>query len=432
MAQFARPVSTLVAGLWDPVGGPSTLWECLDEVSADDGDYIEALNGENTTCELGLSTVTDPVSNTGHTIRFRMQSAGSGQKERCEVELYDGASLIATTGIQIDRAGWQDKTYTLTSIEADNIGNYADLRLKIITSNLDATEDMWVSWAEFEVPDAAAGSQIVSTLEANHIATAATTTFAQVHAIFAGEANHAVTIATTILAQVHAFAVGEANHVVTAATTTFAQFIDLPSNESNHTHQSDRATLFQSHIFVVGEANYAQQSDGAAFIQTHLLVVGEINHVQQSDDVLLQVSQTLAMDEVNHVLQSDTVTLIQTYKVMVASAVHAQQSDTTLLAQIHELQVADAVQAQQSDASTYVVGHNLVPADAAQAIVSNVAAFVEAQTLITAGAVHSQRSDNTIVSGVSDTGNPLRIFSIAAPGSRQLNITARTNRNIAV
>ena len=155
MAQFARPDSTISAGLWDPVGGPATLWECVDEVAANDSiDYIEALNGENTTCELGLSNVTDPTTNTGHIIRFKMQGTGSGGPERCQVQLFDGATLIADTGIQASRAAWGTKTYTLTATEADNIGDYTDLRFKIVSSNLAAAEDMWVTWAELEVPEA--------------------------------------------------------------------------------------------------------------------------------------------------------------------------------------------------------------------------------------------------------------------------------------
>jgi hypothetical protein len=49
MAQFARPDSDISAGLWEPIGGPSTLFDCLDESTPNDSEYMEALNGENTT-----------------------------------------------------------------------------------------------------------------------------------------------------------------------------------------------------------------------------------------------------------------------------------------------------------------------------------------------------------------------------------------------
>ena len=154
MAQFARPDNDISAGLWEPQGGPTSLFDSLNETSPNDGtDYIEALNGENTTCELGLSNVTDPISNTEHIIRFRIQGTGTGGPERCKVQLFDGGSLIADTGNKTSRGTWKTITYTLTTTEADNINDYNNLRFKIISSNLGASEDMWVTWAEFEVPD---------------------------------------------------------------------------------------------------------------------------------------------------------------------------------------------------------------------------------------------------------------------------------------
>ncbi len=162
MAQFARPDSTVSAGLWEPIGGPSTLWEAIDEVTPDDNDYIEALNGENTTCELGLTTITDPSSSIDHTMRFRIQGTGGQAPERCEMQLFDGSTQIATTGTRSSRGAWSTEEYILTTAEADAIGNYGDLRVKIISSNLAATDDMWCSFAEFEVPDAGGLSQTVN------------------------------------------------------------------------------------------------------------------------------------------------------------------------------------------------------------------------------------------------------------------------------
>jgi hypothetical protein len=96
-----------------------------------------------------------------------MQGTGSGAPERCEVQLFDGATQIASSGNQSNRGSWGLKTYTLTTIQADNIGDYTDLRLKIISSNLAGSEDMWVTQAEFEVPDAPVGGDDVSTKRIN-------------------------------------------------------------------------------------------------------------------------------------------------------------------------------------------------------------------------------------------------------------------------
>ena len=100
MAQFARPDSDVSAGSWTAAGSSaeSTLWESIDEVSVDDGvTYIEDA-AANTTCEVGLSTVTDPGGNTGYFIRFTMRGEGTAGPERCAVSLFEGATPRATTG----------------------------------------------------------------------------------------------------------------------------------------------------------------------------------------------------------------------------------------------------------------------------------------------------------------------------------------------
>ena len=161
MVQIARPDSDISAGGWEPQGSTAetTLWESLDEVSANDGvDYIEALDGENITCEVGLdSSITDPGGNTGYFLRCRMQGNGSGGPERVALALFEGATQRAASGDFVSRAAWADKFYELTTGEADSITAFTDLRIKITSSNLGATEDMWVTQAFFEVPDAAGG-----------------------------------------------------------------------------------------------------------------------------------------------------------------------------------------------------------------------------------------------------------------------------------
>jgi len=161
MVQIARPDSDISTGGWEPQGSAAetTLWESLDEVSANDGtDYIEALNGENITCEVGVdSSITDPGGNTGYVLRCRMQGNGSGGPERVSIALFEGATQRAISGNFASRAAWADKSYTLTAGEADSITAFTDLRVKLTSSNLGATEDMWVTQAFFEVPNVPAG-----------------------------------------------------------------------------------------------------------------------------------------------------------------------------------------------------------------------------------------------------------------------------------
>ncbi len=156
MAQFGRPDSDVSTGSWSQSTG-STLWETLDEVTPSDSDFIQDA-AANTTCEVGLTTLTDPVSSVLHVVRFRMRASGSGGPERVNVQLIQGTTVIGASGNQTNRSGsFAEKTFTLTSGEADSITNYADLRLRIIASNQAGGETVDVSWCEFEVPDAAVG-----------------------------------------------------------------------------------------------------------------------------------------------------------------------------------------------------------------------------------------------------------------------------------
>lgn len=161
MVQIARPDSDISTGGWEPQGSTAetTLWASLDEVTANDGtDYIEALNGENITCEVGLdSSITDPGGNTGYFLRLRCQGTGTGGPERCSIALFEGAIQRAVSGNFTSRGVWGDQFYELSIAEADAITAFTDLRIKITSSNLGASEDMWVTQAFFEVPDVPAG-----------------------------------------------------------------------------------------------------------------------------------------------------------------------------------------------------------------------------------------------------------------------------------
>jgi hypothetical protein len=137
-------------------GGETTnLWDRLNDET--DTQYIKDENGNNTTAEFDIGNLTDPVGNTLHVITFRMYGTGTGGPERCNVQLFEGVTMRADTGNQTSPDAWATKTYTLTTGEADAITDYTNLSLKVISSNLGGTEDMWVSWVKFEVPDAPAG-----------------------------------------------------------------------------------------------------------------------------------------------------------------------------------------------------------------------------------------------------------------------------------
>lgn len=127
--QYARPISTISSGAWSPSTG-ATLYETIDEESPNDADYNLAVSA--TTFEVKLSSVSDPLSNVGHYVRYRINGTG-------------GANLVVSlrqdAGTEI--ASWTHSpapvsptTYerTLTTMQADAITNYADLRMRFVSS----------------------------------------------------------------------------------------------------------------------------------------------------------------------------------------------------------------------------------------------------------------------------------------------------------
>ncbi len=154
MAQFARPESDVAGGSWTAEGGPSTLWECLDESSPSDSDYIEDA-GANSLCEVGLSAVTDPVSDIDHTLRVRIQGNGSGGPEKVNIRLLQGTTEIQAFNNQSSRGSWTTLNLAITA--ASSITDYTNLRAEMTANSLGGSETMWVSWVELEVPDAPAG-----------------------------------------------------------------------------------------------------------------------------------------------------------------------------------------------------------------------------------------------------------------------------------
>lgn len=166
MAQFARPDSVIAAGNFGFVA--VGLWQDIDEVVADDGDYDQSAAwsfGSSDTLEVGLSNVTDPVSSAGHTIRARYNVPVFDVLEASQwtltFELMQGA--VSKAAVQasdsVVTAGWLDLSYTLSGAEADSISDYNDLRLKFTfqDSGLGQNVEGRISWAEFEVPNAPGG-----------------------------------------------------------------------------------------------------------------------------------------------------------------------------------------------------------------------------------------------------------------------------------
>ncbi len=351
----------------------------------------------------------------------------------CEIFPYQSDDANVNTGNPVTLTIQDNGAYDTVVLSSGFIGDLEDVgtnQISIrVTSAATSSVRFIANEIEIEFTEASAGD-ITDPNEANHTQQSDNATISQTHLLTVGEANHtqqsdAFTLGLFLL-------VAEANHTQQSDAPVLAQTEMTVPDEANHTQQSDGATVSQTHILAVGEANHGQQSDGAVLDQTHTLTVGEANHTQQSDGAVLAQTHLLTVGEANHTQQSDNATFGAAVSVSVDEANHTQQSDGSAFTQTHVLTVDEANHTQQSDASTFTTTHILVPADVTQGISSDVAAFVQTQVLITAEANHTQQSDGLTLAQSTATGNSLRIFGIAAPGSRQIGITARSNRNIAV
>lgn len=127
MAQFARPDADVSLDGWSD---PS--WSVIDEVVASDVDKtVSPAAPANATLVVGLSDVEDPVSNTGHVVRFRYQkNAAAGATVNFYVRLLELAVEVAAWTYLDIANGWTDGEETLSGVQADAITNYADLRLE--------------------------------------------------------------------------------------------------------------------------------------------------------------------------------------------------------------------------------------------------------------------------------------------------------------
>lgn len=153
MAQFARPTSTISAGIgWLAVGAAS-LHAAMNETLADDATTSAELSGAGfqDTMQVGLGSITDPNVSTGHIVRIRTKDNASIGTS-FQVDLYTGVTLAASFAAGDGLNAYVTTTYTLTSGEVATLhaASYASLSVAVGDGTLSGTYD--VTWIEFEVP----------------------------------------------------------------------------------------------------------------------------------------------------------------------------------------------------------------------------------------------------------------------------------------
>ena len=125
--QLLVPISDVSAGAWTPSAG-SDLYAMRDEGTYSDADYI--VSTTSSTCEMRVTVGTDPVSSTGHILRYRLL-AGTGT---ISASLKQGSTTIASYGPHMLTGAAQDFAQTLSGGEADSITDYSDLRVVFVSN----------------------------------------------------------------------------------------------------------------------------------------------------------------------------------------------------------------------------------------------------------------------------------------------------------
>ena len=139
MPQFARPdQDTTISNFSDAAAGVTNIFQSIDEASpANDADFIRSpASPANQVYVCRLSSVTDPVSSTGHVMRMRTSTDLSAQETLDFVqqlrmtyvsEVSQGTLIASQSRNGVNSTTWTDSVYTLSGAEADAITNYAAL-----------------------------------------------------------------------------------------------------------------------------------------------------------------------------------------------------------------------------------------------------------------------------------------------------------------
>lgn len=157
--QTGTPSGDISTGSWtEGVPGADAdvfLYNEIDEGSADgDTTYIVEITTE-TTFEVSLTSLTDPGADTGHIIHIWMRSIGSGGPEKLRVALVQGTIVIATSENFTNRSStYVEQTFAIAEAVAANITDYTNLRIRFLNQGLGNNEEMRVTKAELQIPDA--------------------------------------------------------------------------------------------------------------------------------------------------------------------------------------------------------------------------------------------------------------------------------------
>jgi hypothetical protein len=150
MAQYSTPSADITDGSWvDQAASNVDMYQDIvpgtpGSIGAgDDTTYITSeANPTSSAVAFSLSTVSDPVSDSSHIIRWRRaKDAAAGGQMDLTVQLRETYTGEGSQGTEITSQSdtnisetFTTTSYTLSALEADSITDYADLQVRIVAN----------------------------------------------------------------------------------------------------------------------------------------------------------------------------------------------------------------------------------------------------------------------------------------------------------
>tara|TARA_R100000458_G_C8278157_1_gene254025 strand:+ start:181 stop:726 length:546 start_codon:yes stop_codon:yes gene_type:complete len=163
MVQYARPTGDKADdGSWSSTdgGGSPTYYTAIDETSASDSDYItgDGTSGSAVQIDFELTNgLTDPSVTTGHKIIFRYNTDGGSSDATLTARLMEGSTVRMSDAVDVSGVtSYTTRTYAPTNTTG-SIGSYDNMFLRFIFEDADASDNVYISQAYVEVPDASGG-----------------------------------------------------------------------------------------------------------------------------------------------------------------------------------------------------------------------------------------------------------------------------------
>ncbi len=228
----------------------------MDEVIPNDGDNIYIVDVASV-CELRLSDVTDPLSSSGHVIRVRAARFGTGIS--LTARLFDGGTQIASFSVSLGPL-YSTRTYILTGTEADNIGDYTNLRIKLDGNATGLEKTVLVSWVEFEVPDGAGHTHTPGDSGHPHGTSDATDLGTKTTGLDDGGRIHTHPLDPDGAGHIHGLPNDGTTGVTTGVTESHSHTWTLPNHDHGNSENTDEAT-------VTTDSADADQSGGPTTIE---------------------------------------------------------------------------------------------------------------------------------------------------------------------